>query len=203
MRLVSVVLSILVIAGVAHAESSTAKAKQLYDQGLTDYNLGHYEEALVAFEQAYRIRHDAAFLFNIGQCQRQLRRYQAAEQSYRAYLRESTDLPSEQRGEVQKLVVEMQKAQQDEQQRAKQPPTGTQPPTDLRAQTPPPATTAPSIATSQPPARPQREVPTYKKPWVWVVVGGVVAAGVGLGLGFGLGSKTVDPSPTMGALVKQ
>src|SRR4051812_45998603 len=101
-----VVLVILVVAAAANAESSSAKAKQLYDLGVTDYNLGHYEDALVAFEQAYRVRHDAAFLFNIGQCQRQLRRYEEAERSYRAYLRES-DLPPTTREQVQKLVAEM------------------------------------------------------------------------------------------------
>jgi len=202
MRLLGLVLSILLLAGAAHGDSTTSKAKSLYDQGLTDYNLGHYEEALVAFEQAYRLRHDPAFLFNIGQCQRQLHRYQPAEQSYRAYLRESAGLTDGQRDEVQKLVTEMHQAQEDEQARAKQPPTGTQPPAEVRQQAPVSNPTPAPIVVAQPTPT-KRDVPTYKKQWVWVVVGGVVAAGVGLGLGFGLGSKTVDPSPSMGSLVKQ
>src|SRR4051812_12663733 len=91
----------------AAPDETTRKAKSLYDNGVTDYNLGHFEDALVSFEQAYRIRHDAVFLFNIAQCQRQLARYQDAERSYRAYLRESTDLPQATRDQVQKLISDM------------------------------------------------------------------------------------------------
>src|SRR5438270_12153985 len=94
----------------ATTNANTAKAKQFYDVGVTNYNLGHYQDALVAFEQAYRIRHDAAFLFNIGQCQRQLRRFEEAERSYRAYLRESNELPQGTRDQVQKLIAEMEHA---------------------------------------------------------------------------------------------
>ncbi len=92
----------------AYSDSGTLKAKQLYDDGVTNYNLGHYDEALEAFENGYRIRHDPAFLFNIAQCQRQLHRYEDAERSYRAYLRESPDLPEATRQQVQKLMAEMQ-----------------------------------------------------------------------------------------------
>ena len=58
----------------------------------------------MAFEGGYRMRHDPAFLFNIAQCQRQLRRYE--ERSYRAYLRETADLSDSTRAQVQKLAVE-------------------------------------------------------------------------------------------------
>lgn len=83
---VVVALALLLTAASASAapDDSTAKAKALYDNGVTDYNLGHYEDALVSFEQGYRIRHDPAFLFNIAQCQRQLRRYEDAERSQSA-----------------------------------------------------------------------------------------------------------------------
>jgi tetratricopeptide (TPR) repeat protein len=102
-----------------------ARIKQLYDEGLTNYNLGHYEDALVSFDKAYRIRHDSTFLFNIGQCERNLHRYEDAERSYRAYLRETSNIPPDTRDKIQKLVSEMEKAVAD--QRAKQPPTGIQP----------------------------------------------------------------------------
>jgi hypothetical protein len=74
--------------------------------------------------------------------------------------------------------------------------------------------TSPVVVAPAPPRRADPELipasattatrtPTYKKAWVWVVVGTVAAAGIGVGLGVGLGSKTIDPIPTMGSLVKQ
>lgn len=154
-----VVMSMLLTPAV-HADSNTAKAKQLYDEGVTNYNLGHYEEALTAFEMSYRIRHDAAFLFNIAQCQRQLLRYQDAERSYRAYLRESTDIPASTRDEVQKLIADMDRAVAEEKEHAKQPPTGTQPPAEA------PTSHAPVAATQpQQPETIQRE-PEYRRSWV-------------------------------------
>src|SRR4051794_17091978 len=75
------------------ALDAKAQARQLYDEGLTDYNLGHYEQALAVFEKGYRLWHDSSFLFNIAQCQRALSRYEDAERSYRSYLRESPKLP--------------------------------------------------------------------------------------------------------------
>ena len=83
-------------------------------------------EAFTAFEMAYRLRHDPVFLFNIAQCQRQLHRYPDAERSYRAYLREDSDLPDSTREQAQKLIREMERAQEEE--RSKQPPTGVQAP---------------------------------------------------------------------------
>src|SRR5437879_1811566 len=83
---------VMVSAAPAYSDANTAKAKQLFDDGVTNYNLSHFEEALTAFEAAYRLRHDPAFLFNIAQCQRNLKRYEEAQRSYRAYLRESPDL---------------------------------------------------------------------------------------------------------------
>ncbi|HEY2747964.1 MAG TPA: hypothetical protein VGL86_25250 [Polyangia bacterium] len=147
------------------ADANTSKAKQLYDDGLTNYNLGHYDEALTAFEMGYRVRHDPAFLFNIAQCQRQLRRPDDAQRSYRAYLRESPTLPQTTRDEVQKLIAEMENSI--EEQRTKQPPTGTQAPganQPAEGQTPPPspppAATPPRV--EQVPAAAERRPPAHR-----------------------------------------
>jgi len=166
----------------AAADETLKKAKSLYDNGVTDYNLGHYEEALVSFEQAYRIRHDPAFLFNIGQCQRQLHKYEDAERSYRAYMRESVDLPQTTRDQVQKLIAEMNKAVEDA--RSKQPPIGAQPPTEPRQQ--------PAIApqaTSAPPPRVGAVTPSddrggRKKMTAGLAVAGFGVAAIAAGGGF-------------------
>lgn len=135
------------------ADPSTERAKALYEVGLTDYNLGHFDDALKSFELAYRLRHDSVFLFNIGQCQRQLRRYQDAERSYRAYLRESTDLPQSTREKVQRLIAEMQKAIDDAQAKL---PTGSHPVQEAQPSQPillpPPRGTAPAALVAVNPA---------------------------------------------------
>jgi hypothetical protein len=116
----------------AHAQTEVgtaeakAKARQFYEDGVTNYNLGHFTQALGAFEAGYRLRRDPSFLFNIAQCERNLNQYQDAERTYRSYLRESPSLTNAERDRIQRLIDEMEKAIQAE--RAKQPPTGTQAP---------------------------------------------------------------------------
>jgi hypothetical protein len=203
------------LAGVARAAAgnsgptSGGSAKELYDGGRTNYNLGHFEEALADFEKAYRVRHDPVFLFNIAQCQRSLHRYEEAARSYRTYLREANNIPAATRDQVQKLAADMDKAL--EEQRLKQPPTGTQPPAPEPAATtattttssaaapvapaPSPATTATApLAVNAAPA--PADKPRPRRTWIWgVVAGAVVVAGVGLGVGLGLGLRH-DKGPT-------
>jgi tetratricopeptide (TPR) repeat protein len=181
-RAFAVLLFLGALGGLAMA-GETQSARHLYDQGLTDYNLSHYDEALASFEKAYRIKHDPAFLFNIGQCQRQLHRYEDAERSYRAFLRESPNTPKAGREQVQKLVADMEKAVADE--RAKQPPTGTEPPSEAVAPAPAssPSLTVHAELTSGLATKPTVEQrPLYKKWWLWTIVGGVVAAGAAAGI---------------------
>lgn len=163
----------------ADSIEDTKAAKQLYENGLTDYNLGQFESALGSFEHAYRVRHDAVFLFNIAQCQRQLARYQDAERSYRAYLRESSDVTDAIRAQVQKLIADMQEATAEA--RAKKPPTGTQPPADVAAAVP--AHTTASGATASVVSSPADHQAWFTSRTGWLLSGlglGAVAAGVGL-----------------------
>ena len=122
-----VVVVLLTGTALAQAQTTdaraTAQARRMYDLGITHYDLGEYKQALTAFEDAYRAKRDAALLFNIAQCQRQLAHYEDAARSYRAFLRNSPDAPN--RAEVKNLIEQMDAAAQ--QQRASAPPTGTQP----------------------------------------------------------------------------
>ena len=52
-------LLVWVSAGAARAESAAAKAR--YDWGVTLYNLGHFAESIVEFEQAYQIERPPSF----------------------------------------------------------------------------------------------------------------------------------------------
>jgi hypothetical protein len=198
-RRIGVVLLVasLFVPARAHADAKE-QARAAYDGGSTEYNLGNYDKALEHFRTAYRLVHEPALLFNIGQCQRQLGDYDGASKSYRAYLREASDVSEDRRAEVQKLVDTMELALKDK--RAQQPPTGTQPlgttkqepvatPTNHSAHD-----TAPLTITSPVPVAPA-PVPVYKRAWFWGVIGGaVVVVAVGVGLGVGLSQGTTWPS---------
>jgi len=207
-RVASALLAMVFVAslvGRARAEEP-ADAKALFKDALLQYNVGEYAKALEKFKAAYLMRPDPAFLFNIGQCQRQLGQYDAAAKSYRAFLRESQTVPQKTRDDVQRLVVEMDDAARE--QRAKAPPTGMQPPQEgtqpVKPLPPevPPATTptaTPPQVTAPPPPPPPR--PWYKNPAGMALAGGgIVLAAVGAGL---LGLADSDESSARNALTLQ
>ncbi len=113
-KFLHVALLVGLLAGAARAEDPK-RAKVLYLEGMKRYNVGDYAEALKYFKDGYLAKSDPAFLFNMGQCQRQLGDVAAAARSYRAYLRERPDAPN--RADVQHFI-----------ELAEHPPTGTEPP---------------------------------------------------------------------------
>jgi tetratricopeptide (TPR) repeat protein len=116
---------------------STQSARVHYQEGTKRYNLAEYEKALEEFKAAYLAKPDPAFLFNIAQCHRQLNDYEAAAKSYRAFLRESADLPLAAREQVQKLAADMEQAAREARAKRQQPPSGTQAPRDETEAKPP------------------------------------------------------------------
>jgi Tetratricopeptide repeat/WD domain, G-beta repeat len=64
-------------------------AKDLYDQGRREFNLGHYDRALELFERAYKAQPDYRLLYNIGQCHRLLGDLEQARRVYRGFLNEA------------------------------------------------------------------------------------------------------------------
>jgi tetratricopeptide (TPR) repeat protein len=189
----------------ADEQRDTEQAKALYRVGTRLYNLGEYAQALENFKTAYRRKDDAAFLFNIAQCQRQLADYEAAGKSYRAFVRESKDLPVATRDEVQRLIVEMDKAVREG--RSHQPPIGTRPPEMAQqegkaaaADPAPPVPLAPApttvVAAAPPPT------PWYRDAAGWSLLAGGVAIGATggglLGHGFDL-TSSVNDAPSLAA----
>jgi tetratricopeptide (TPR) repeat protein len=171
-RAIAALLALIVWVGIAAhaaADPSSVKARELYDQGVTEYNLGHFKDALIAFEGAYRLRHDSAFLFNIGQCQRNLRHYEDAQLSYRAYLRESPALPPATRTKLQGLIAEMEQAVRDQPKQTPVEPVPTPVVTPVAA---PPDTI---VVTAPAPAH---RAAWYRNPVVWTLVGGGIVVGV-------------------------
>ena len=169
-----------------HADDR-GKARAAFRLGSQHYALGEYKEALTAFKEAYRNYEDPSFLFNIAQCERQLDQRADAIRAYRMYLVNAPDASN--RDEVQKLIARLEHELAEERATRSAPPPGVQPP----AAKPTPAvahdaapTAAPSLALTATAPSPH-QTPTYKKWWVWTIVGVAVAGGAAAGLALGLG----------------
>ena len=90
------------------AADAAGSAKAHYKLARTHYQLGEYRDALTEFKEAYRLKQDASFLYNMAQCLRQLGDYAEAIKLYGSYLREAPSAPN--RAEVERFVREMKDA---------------------------------------------------------------------------------------------
>jgi tetratricopeptide (TPR) repeat protein len=139
------------------------------------FNLGKFEAAAVDYQAAYALDHRPAFLFNVGQCYRNLGDYERARFFYRRYV--TLDPHSPNRRETEKLIEVM--SRRIDEQGAR---------TDLAMRDPaPPATAPPAFAptlqsTDARSADDAGHRPVYRRTWFWVGVAGVVAGGVAAGL---------------------
>jgi tetratricopeptide (TPR) repeat protein len=176
-------------AGARNAAADKTKAREAFREALRHYNLSEFKEALASFKAAYRAYDDPSFLFNIGQCQRQLGLKQDALHSYKAYLRES---PEARNGaEVLRLIAVLETTLEPAETprhasltlvepipppRVPLDNAAAPPPTPVPATTPPARTELVSTATAPP-----HKSPIYKRWWLWTTVG-VVAAGAAAGV---------------------
>jgi hypothetical protein len=140
------------LAGVASAqeESRSAKleAKARFTSGQRHYNLNELVEALADFKDAYRLYPDPVFLFNLGQCERQLGHHEEAIRFYRNFLREEPKAPNRQ--EVVRKIEEMEAAIKSRPPEADKPTSSPGVPTP-EAATPPTETAPPPIEVATPP----------------------------------------------------
>lgn len=188
----------LTSSGIAWAQPTpTATAKELNEQARRSYNLGHWQDAIDAFEKAYQLSGDPALLFNLAQSQRHLGDTEASLRFYRAYLREKTDPTNREIAEQQIKELEAQAAHS----AATGPPAGTPttpstappsaPPAAVTPPAPPPADTAPTttvpaalagnatpvFTASVPPPRPTTALAVPR----WLVwTGGVATVALGV-----------------------
>lgn len=191
-------------------EDAKHAAKARFMAGQKHYNLNEFPEALREFKEAYRLYSDPVFLFNLGQCERQLGHAEEAIRFYRNYLREQPKAPN--RAEVERRIDELEtvlKAKQAETEKAVVPaapaetlapppnavPVPSAPaPAEIPAggagqpspEAPPtnPAEAAPTasrIDLTTVPTPPAEPVPVYKRWWVWTAAA-VVLVGAGIGI---------------------
>jgi tetratricopeptide (TPR) repeat protein len=138
------------------AADPTALAKAHFQKGDVAYELGRFDEALREFTAAYEAKRLPAFLFNIGQCHRELKQWEQAIFFYRGYLHALPEAPN--RALVDELIADAERAL------AKH---------DERASAPRVIVIAPAALPASLPFSPPR--PVYKQAWFWGTIGGGVA----------------------------
>jgi tetratricopeptide (TPR) repeat protein len=83
----------------------TKTPEKLLQEAERLYRKNDFEAALVLLEEAYKRSGNPSFLFHIGQCQQQLKRYQEAIVSFEGYLAQEPG--SEMRSQIEFLIKEL------------------------------------------------------------------------------------------------
>jgi tetratricopeptide (TPR) repeat protein len=179
-------------AGAAQAgreDAAAKKAKSYFDEGQKHYQIGEYQKALDAFKAGYLAKPNASFLYNLGQCYRQMKQPEDAIREYKAYLRESPNAPN--RADVEGFLKEMEKLQSDRDAEAKA--AAAKAADDAKAAQAAQSAQAQQVAQqSATPTAAATEKPRSKW-WIAGVVAGVVVVGAGVGLAVALTSTTDAP----------
>lgn len=110
--LLALCLTAIALVRVAHADDPGERAaRRHYERGQKLFNLQKFDEALDQFQKAYDAKPIPDFLFNIGQCHRNLGDYEAAIFSFKKFLKLEPDASN--REQVEKLIDELEQKQQE------------------------------------------------------------------------------------------
>ena len=161
-------------------DAALARARKHFKRGEKLYALGKFDAALAAYEAAFDAAPLPEFLFNIGQCHRNLDHYDEAIFSFNKYLRLEPD--ADNRDAVEKLIAEL----ETDRDRAGHGPTGNGNPIG--------PIPGPGPGGDNPP-RPGR--PFYQKWWFWTGVAVVGASATVLVMRSG---EAGPPSSSLGNL---
>jgi hypothetical protein len=104
----AVVVPLVVLPPAPARADDTERAKELFQQGTTLFNVGEFDKAIEAWQQGYKEKPDPGFLWNIGQAYRLKGDNQKAIFFYRGYLRNSPKAAN--RAEVEAKIAALQKA---------------------------------------------------------------------------------------------
>jgi tetratricopeptide (TPR) repeat protein len=157
-------LVLLIIANLqaTDAQQSRGDPASLYAEGSKHFDLGEYDQAIEAFEAAYRLSHEPALLFNIAQAYR-LKGPPSCGDALGYYERYLEQLPTTpHRAEIQERIDQMRQCV--EERRATQ-------------TAPPPRTPSQAFVTPPPPPTPPQG--SLARTFGWTAIG-VGAAGVAL-----------------------
>ena len=163
----------------AHADDlATRSAKRHYERGEKLFALARFDQALDEYQQAFDAKPLGDFLYNIGQCYRNLSDYNQAIFSFKKYLKLKPD--ADDRDKVEKLIEELE-ARQQRGEGAKFAPK------------PEPGGSDGSGGSGAPPPRREEAAPVYKQWWFWT---GIAIVGVAGGVGVYEVTKSSGPPST-------
>ena len=97
------ILLLHILATPAH---QAKEAEERVHASMTDYDMGHFEQALREAEEAYRLDPRPQILYNMAQCHRGLHHWDQAAYLYQRYLAKLPDAPN--RKSVEGLLAEVQ-----------------------------------------------------------------------------------------------
>ena len=158
--------------GRAAAEDAERASRAHFRRGETHFAMGRFAQALKEYQAAYELKPLPGFLFNIGQCHRNLGELEEAVFSFKRYLRLKPDAANH--AAVEELVADLER--QLAAQKAARPPTLAGP-------------TGPSGPLLPPPPPP---TPVYKRWYFWAGIA-VAAAGAAVGIYFGARPHAAGP----------
>ena len=152
-------------------DSATRAAKRHFERGEKLFALGKFDEALDEYQKAFDAKPIPDFLFNIGQCDRNIGNLDQAIFSFKKYLKLLPDAPNKEA--VTQLITDLEdrRAREGGAKLVNQPVAGAGPPA--------PAT------------------PLYKRWWVWTAASVVV---VGAGIGIYAATRPGPPATDLGTL---
>jgi len=140
-------------------DAATRAAKKHYDKGEKLFALGRFDAALDEYQKAFDAKPVPAFLFNIGQCYRNLGDFEQAVFSYKKFLKLEPDAPNRER--VEKLIEDLE---------------------DKLAAQPARPRPDPKVTTPQPAPAVREDRPFYTRWWFWTSVAVVAVAGGSVGI---------------------
>jgi len=195
--------SLVLFATVLRADDRREESKRHFDEGQVQYNLGRFDKALEEFTKAYEIMPLPGFLFNMGQCQRELGNCDKAVFFFEGYLRESpsaknrqlvVELIAECKGKIQAEQEEKRRAEEAARKRKEQVAReierkrqedallAEQKKEEARlaaASKLKPLPTEAFLVEAIPSDQVEKTKPIYEEIWFWAIVSGAVAALVG------------------------
>lgn len=193
----------------AQAQGDDAQAAKVkFESGARHFDLSEYQEALADFKDAYRLKPDPAFLYNIAQCHRRLGQTEDAIAFYQSYLRRAPDAKN--RDEVERRIHELEglraapsgAAPAPSNERAGSEPPAFQPDNSAVpvAQPPAPAPALDLASSSASPSSPSSPAtPLYTRWWFWSAVGVAALASATTIIIMATRDPTQVPSSGLGA----
>jgi tetratricopeptide (TPR) repeat protein len=179
---IATVLAALAAASPAWAGGSDRPGRALFERAETKFNVGRFDEALADYQAAYEIEPLPAFLFNIGQCYRNMGNYERAQFFFRRYT--ALDPRSPNRPAAERLIAEMDRllAEQAGAGEGAEPvaaaPATLAPATAAAGQG---ASAQPAASLAQPNGDRTSSPAVYRRPWFWAAAAAVVIGGVAAG----------------------